>query len=164
MALTTTATTSTRKSVCRLLGMVQPSIVALSPNCVNIHYSVHKIEATVTIEEIFSELVNELREKSLQTPLTVIFCRSYKDVGYIYSFITHSLGAKCVEPIGAPNITCFRLVDMFTACTEQKVKDVIICNFTQKEARLRVVIATMAFGMGLDSPNYKEDYSLGNTC
>ena len=153
MALTATATTNTRRSVCRILGMVQPSIVALSPNRVNIHYSVHKKEAT--IEKTFSELVNELREKRLQTPRTVIFCRSYEDVGYIYSFITRSLGAKCVEPIGAPNIACFRLVDMFTACTEQKVKDVIICNFTQKEARLRVVIATVAFGMGLDSPNIR---------
>ena len=53
MALTATATTSTRKSVCHLLGMVQPCIVALSPNRVNIHYSVHKKEATVTIEDIF---------------------------------------------------------------------------------------------------------------
>ena len=155
MALTATATTSTRKSVCRLLGMVQPCIVALSPNRVNIHYSVHKREATVTIEYIFSELVDELREKRLQTPRTVIFCRSYEDVGYIYSFITRSLGDKCVEPIGAPNIACFCLVDMFTSCTEQKVKDVIICNFTQKKACLRVVIATVAFGMGLDSPDIR---------
>lgn len=93
--------------------------------------------------------------KTLQIPHTVIFCRSYEDVGYIYSFITRSLGAVCVEPIGASNIACFRLVDMFTACTEQKVKDVIICNFTQREACLRVVIATVAFGMGLDSPNIR---------
>jgi ATP-dependent DNA helicase RecQ len=135
-----------------MLGMVQPGIVALSPNRVNIYYSVHKREAT--IEDTFSVLVDELREKRLQTPRTVIFCRSYEDVGYIYSFITRSLGAKCVEPIGAPNIAHFRLVDMFTAFTEQKVKDVII-NFTQKEARLRVVIATVAFGMGLDSPNIR---------
>ena len=80
MALTATATTNTRRSVCRILGMVQPKIVALSPNRVNIHYSVHKKGAT--IEETFSELVNELREKRLQTPRTVIFCRSYEDVGY----------------------------------------------------------------------------------
>ena len=93
--------------------------------------------------------------KTLQTPHTVIFCHSYEDVGYIYSFITRSLGAVCVEPIEASNIACFRLVDMFTACTEQKVKDVIICNFTQREACLRVVIATVAFGMGLDSPNIR---------
>ena len=153
MALTATATRNTRKSICQILGMVQPSVVALSPNRVNIHYSVQKKGAT--IEETFSLLVDELRQKRLHTPRTIVFCRSYEDVGYLYSFITRSLGTEAVEPIGAPNIARFRLVDMFTACTEQKVKDVIISNFTQQEAHLRIVIATVAFGMGLDSPNIR---------
>ena len=65
-----------------------------------------------------------------------------------------------MESIGAPNIACFRLVEMFTACTDQKVKDIIISNFTHKEAPLRVVIATVAFGMGLDSPNIRRNIRL----
>ena len=153
MALTATATRNTRKNVFQILGMVQPSIVALSPNRVNIHYSVQKKGAT--IEETFSLLVEELRQKRLYTPCTVVFCRSYEDVGYLYSFITRSLGTEAVESIGAPNIARFRLVDMFTVCTEQKVKDMVISNFTQQEAHLRIVIATVAFGMGLDSPNIR---------
>ena len=52
-----------------------------------------------------------------------------------------------MDPVGAPDIARFRLVDMFTACTEKSVKDTIISNFTQKIARLRVLIATVAFGM-----------------
>ena len=63
----------------------------------------------------------------------------------------------CRDPMSwsAPDIARFRLVDMFTACTEQSVKDTIISNFTQKNACLMVVIATVAFGMGLDSPNIR---------
>lgn len=64
-----------------------------------------------------------------------------------------SLGNKAVEPIGAPDMAHFRLVDMFTACTEKNVKDTIIHNFTQTDSPLCVAIATVAFGMGLDSPN-----------
>ena len=56
---------------------------------------------------------------------------------------------------GAPDVARFRLVDMFTACTEKNVKDTIIHNFVQTDSPLRVVIATVAFGMGLDSPNIR---------
>ena len=80
---------------------------------------------------------------------------SYEDVGHIYSFLKSSLGKEAVEPVGAPDVACFRLMDMFTACTEKSVKDTIAQNFTQKDSHLHVVIATVAFGMGLDSPNIR---------
>ena len=145
MTLTATATENTRRTVCRVLGMIQPSIVAVSPNRVNICYSVHKKNGT--IEESFAPLVDELSQKRLCTPRTIVFCWSYEDVGYIYSNTTRSLGANAVDPVGAPDIARFRLVDMCTACTEKSVKDTIISNFTQRNARLRVLIATVAFGM-----------------
>ena len=60
----------------------------------------------------------------------------------------------CVKrPIGAPDISHFRLVDMFTACTIKTVKDTILETFRDAHGNLQVVIATVAFGMGLDCPN-----------
>ena len=41
---------------------------------------------------------------------------------------------------------------MFSACTEEKVKNNIRA-FTDPQSTLRVVIATIAFGMDLDAPN-----------
>ena len=81
----------------------------------------------------------------------IVFCHSYKDVGNIYSFMKSSLGNEAAEPIGAPDMVRFRLVDMFTACTEKNVKDTIIHNFVQTDSPLHVVIATVAFSIGLDS-------------
>ena len=153
MALTATATKSTRYSICQILGMTEPSIVAVTPNRSNICYSVEKKEGDT--EQTFTVLVDEIREKRLAMSRVVIFCRSYEDVGHIYSFMKSSLGKEAVEPIGAPDVARFRLVDMFTACTEKSVKDTIIHNFTQTDSPLRVVIATVAFGMGLDSPNIR---------
>ncbi len=41
------------------------------------------------------------------------------------------------------------MVDMFMSCTEEIVKEIIVCLFTI-DSHLRVVIATIAFGMGID--------------
>lgn len=43
--------------------------------------------------------------------------------------------------------------EMFTACTLKDVKDSILYNFVKPTGVLRVVIATVAFGMGLDCPD-----------
>ena len=153
MALTATATASTRKCVCKILGMIEPSIVAIAPNRPNIHYSVEK--RGESMESTFSGLVQELRTKRLDMPRVIIFCRSYEDVGHLYTFMKTSLGQEFVEPIGAPNVAHFRLVDMFTACTEKGVKDTIISNFTNRTSPLHLVVATVAFGMGLDSPDVR---------
>ena len=58
------------------------------------------------------------------------------------------LGSEGVEPIAAPDLSRFRLVELFTACIQ---KIVILESFRNPNGTLRVVIATIAFGMGLDS-------------
>ena len=55
--------------------------------------------------------------------------------------------------MGASGIVSARLVAMFSACTESKVKNVVLQNFKNPSSCLRVVIATVAFGMGLDCPD-----------
>ncbi len=55
----------------------------------------------------------------------------------------------------------FRLVDMFMSCTDQEVKDSIIKLFS-KTSNLRVIVATMAFGMGIDCPNVRQVIHYGS--
>ena len=43
---------------------------------------------------------------------------------------------------------------MYTACTAKSVKN-IIENFTAANGTCRVVIATISFGIGLDSPDVR---------
>ena len=49
--------------------------------------------------------------------------------------------------------TEYRLVDMYTKCTETSTKEEIVTEFSKKDGRLRIVIGTIAFGMGLDCPD-----------
>ena len=148
MALTATATITTRKSICKVLSMLKPSIVSQSPNKPNIKYSVVKKE--VDIEETFAPLVEEVRRCRVSMDRVIIFCRTYEHVSQIYLYLKSRIGQEFVEPVGAPDLAKYRLVDMFTACTTPKVKECIIRSFTDYTSPLRVVIATVTFGMGLD--------------
>ena len=46
----------------------------------------------------------------------------------------------------------FRRVEMFTWCTETFLKEKIVASFADPASHLRIVIGTIAFGMGLDFP------------
>ena len=59
-------------------------------------------------------------------------------------------------PPTAPHLSKYRLVDMFTSVTDESVKTNIIRNFTLPRGHCRVVIGTIAFGLGLDSPNVRK--------
>ena len=52
-------------------------------------------------------------------------------------------------------------MDMFTSCTEVGVKNQILKSFTSSTSPLRVVIATIAFGMGIDCPDIRRIVHLG---
>lgn len=49
---------------------------------------------------------------------------------------------------------------MYMSCTEQVVKDQIVQLFSM-ESSLRLVIATVAFGMGVDCPDVRQVISFG---
>ena len=154
MALTATATSSTRRAVVTLLKMVHPEIVSVSPNKTNIKYSVCRNERG--LEETFSPLVEELRQKRKRMDRTIIFCRTYDQCAQIYMFMVDRLGKEMMDPIGVcRDLAQFQLLDMFTACTHPTVKESILHSIPDSDGTLRVIIATIAFGMGLDCPNIR---------
>ena len=74
----------------------------------------------------------------------------------VFNFM-RNLGEFFTEPNGAPDFIIYRLVDIYTHCSHETVKSKILEQFT-KPSSLRVIIATVAFGMGI---NWETYYSLG---
>ena len=153
MALTATATKISRREICRTLGMTHPKVVSVSPNKPNIKYIV--IFKPATLEETFAPLVEEVRRMRMSMERVIIFCRTLDDCAMIYLFMRDRLGDEFTEPIGAPDRARYRMVDMFTSCTHPDVKKQILEQFCKTHSRLRVVVATIAFGMGLDCPDVR---------
>ena len=106
MALTATATKSTRRAVIKQLKTIQPKIVSVSPNKPNIKYSV--LMNTHSLEETFAPLIEEIRQKRKSMDRTIIFCRTYDQCARIYMFIVDRLGKEVTEPIGiCPDLASF---------------------------------------------------------
>ena len=101
------------------------------------------------------------KKKKLTMGRAVTFCQRLEDCPKIYRFFRTALGLMFTYPAGSPDICDNRLVDMFHSCTESCIKEKIIKAFTSDLSPLRVVIATTAFGMGIDVPNIRTIIHLG---
>ena len=150
LALTATATTSLRLDVSRILGMNDPLVVALSPCKSNIIFSVVPFKT-----DMFQPMIERLRTEKLSFPRTIIYCRRFSDCADLYSLFRNQLGFDFTEPPNSPDVPAARCVDMYMSCTDPVVKEGIVSRFT-KESNLRIVIATVAFGMGIDCPNVRQ--------
>ena len=157
MALTATATSVLRTEVTRMLGMRDELVVAMSPCKANIMYAVGMF---TTISETFSPMLERLRADRLDFPQTIVYCRRYEHCSNLYLYFKRQLGMDFTEPPGAPDLPRFRVVDMYMSCTEQIVKEEIIKGFTHKGS-VRILFATVAFGMGIDCSTVREVIHLG---
>ena len=152
MALTATATKETRVKVMKVLGMSPSScaIINTSPEKANIYLNVkEKMPVPDFVQRVSKVIVCD----GMKSKKMLIFCRTYEDCYCFYQGFKSTLGGKFTAPMNAPNLPRFRLVDMYTRCTQNEVKEHIVTEFSKPDGKLRVVIATIAFGMGVDCPN-----------
>ena len=72
----------------------------------------------------------------------------------IHRNLKQHLGQDFVEPMDAPGLSKYRLIDMFHRHTDPTVQENIIKLFTSP-SQLRIVISTISFGMGIDCPGVR---------
>lgn len=111
------------------------------------------VKAQESLNEAFLPMLEHLQNERITFPQTIIYCRKFSDYGNLYTMFRDFLGPTFTEPQDAPDLPQFRLVDMYHSSTDPIVKDISML-FTKKSS-LRVVIATVAFGMGIDCPDVR---------
>lgn len=159
LAMTATATKTLRKKVGEVIGLVDPLIIAVSPCKPNIIYM---MASFTSITETFTPILQKLIEQRTSFPRTIVYCHSYEHCSKLYRFFKLGLKGDFTEPPNSPTtISKLRLVEMFTSCVDEDVKSQIITSFTSTQYPLRIVVATIAFGMGLDCCDVRQVIHLG---
>ena len=103
------------------------------------------------MEEVVHAVGDEILQKHTQASRTIIYCRYCKeDVEFYEEFKTY-LGIHFTSPPGFLSIE--QVIAMYMNVTANDVKDQIVKSFCDPCGMLRIVICTVAFGMGLDCPN-----------
>ena len=157
VAVTATATKNYQKAIIQSLNMKDPKLVVANPDRANIFYEVQQRPSCVKqrnadqFEEILSPKADELITMNVKMPVTIIYS-SLELCGVGYAFLDRKLGNHQFYPHGAPQIPQNRLFAQFHSPQTEKMKSEILTSIVTESCTQRVIFATVAFGMGVDSP------------
>ena len=128
--------------------MKDVTLIGLHSTRPNIKYVV---KPSIGADELASLLAAELVQLRIGTPKTVIFCRSLLQCVKLLASLKKHLKENITEPPGKPVTDInHRLVDIFTSGSKSEMREVIIQEFCKSETHLRMIVATSAFGLGVD--------------
>ena len=154
MALTATASIRTREHIMVNLNMKDEYLIVCQlPNRVNICYQVYEKPSDPAVA--FLPFLNDMIHRKTKAHRCVVFCPTYSDCDEVYSLVaSHLLQHNSMyDPPDAERTVQNRLCEMYTACTSTLIKDQILELFTNPDGKIRFLVATIAFGMGVNAPN-----------
>lgn len=159
LALTATATKETLESVKNRLSLQDPAIIGLPPDRINIKYIVKECPS---IKDLCDQLSDELISKRSQTPKTVLFCRSLQHCANIFVTVKRLLGKNITEPPETPPHLSNCLVSVFTSVSTTHMRELLLQEFSKGGTKLRLLIATTAFGLGVDCSDIERIINWGS--
>ena len=144
VALTVTVTQKTKEKIFDLLELTE---ITESPNKPNVRYTVQRIDNFLPVLKNFHCLVKELKQKGKCSTRTVIYCQTIKQCSYLFRMFEIELGSSLYDRDANPNN---RLVEMLHSGSPQSVKDHVLDQFSDNAKCLRILLATIAYRMGVN--------------
>ena len=134
VVLTATASSTVKTVIVNGTGLTDYTLVELSPERTNVKYSVF----TTGLEARFLWLRKELMSKREKLPKVLVFCKLVNNFSLVHAALTR----------GDPDLEQF--VGMFHSVTHESDKQNALDEFVKEEGKIRCLLATSAFGMGVD--------------
>ena len=96
--------------------------------------------------QYFQWMLNELGEKRGETERTIIYCQTIKQCSTLYSLFTQEMGDSLFANDSKDPRK--RLIEMLHALSSKSIEEVVLQEMGQKTGCIRILICTIAFGMG----------------
>lgn len=162
VALTATATTSTKELIIDSLRLDNAFLVEANPDRSNIFYEskLRPSSGEEKLNAVLAPLADELKERKIEMPFTIVY-GTLATCADAFLFFSQHLGKDQYFPAGADHISKNHLFAQFHAEYPQHEKDRILDETVQGMCKARVLFVTVAFGIGVDVPNIRRVIHIG---
>lgn len=111
---------------------------------------------------VLDNVISELKEQRTDFLKTIIFCQKHTDCANMYQKVRASMLAEFMELPGYPSfLQQFRLADMDHTAMTVNLKEKVLQSFCTVNGKLRLLVATTAFGLDIDCPDIRRVYHWG---
>ncbi|XP_066916950.1 bifunctional 3'-5' exonuclease/ATP-dependent helicase WRN-like [Clytia hemisphaerica] len=132
--------------------------VVLDPDRKNICYQVQMVPK-VSLSIIFDFVLRDIFYHGDSSTRRLIYCQTRKQCAILYNMFLLKLGSSMYS--GGVEHPKKRRVDMFHGGTADSVKSHILEEISKEDSHIRVVICTIAFGMGVNAKGINESIHFG---
>lgn len=157
VALTATATVEKMKELATMMNFENTDYVTDNPDRPNIYLEKRLSDANndkeTKLENILIPFILELKEHRTDTPVTVIYVDMIESCGRAFKLTESYLPEELQYEPRSSRKTEDRLFAQFHKNSTPAMKKIIIHQLTQEHPKLCLVYATVALGIGLDSPS-----------
>jgi hypothetical protein len=150
MVCTATASLSTKSKIFSVLSINSDEtfIVEMSPERKNLRYVVQYVNNSIPMSELFQNIIMEVRKGKDKTTKTLLYCQTRNQCAILWRMFKLELSID-IYLNGCPTPTGY-LVQMFHAGTPESATKMILESVCSYDNHIRVVICTIAFGMGIN--------------
>ncbi|XP_052071379.1 uncharacterized protein LOC127709745 [Mytilus californianus] len=156
LALTATATPKALKELEVILNYRETTLIISNPDRPNIFLEVRRrlpnIRKVDKLDELIKPIAEQLYEQQSDFPLTVIYVENLESLGYYFRYLEYELKEKGYH---GENITENRMFAQYHSDYPETMKQHIVKDLCQSKPILRLVLATVALGMGLNAPSIR---------
>lgn len=153
VALTATADQETRKLIINTLCMDNPIEILVTPEKINVKYSVEMGGKEVCSN--FKWLEDLLIKYGEKCPRIIVFFRQIKHIVEVFEFLQTTLGQKQFTNTDNTRGNGYwnRIFAMFHQKTNDTIKNEVCTSFQDENGIIRVCLCSTSFSMGLDVKN-----------